>query len=295
MPRRLLHAMALVAVAVALSGCSQVFTGRTVPTLDVGENYVQDIRPNAFVLGPGASLITWYDLSTAQGEAIYFVTDAGDLRLRTPNATTYASSSSGFYFASGDDGLFTSSASSLTPQAISVTTSCVGPCIIIDEQQAAEIEDGFVRITNPFSTELEVQLWVFSKGFDDSFDAGNDSAATATLLPTGFSSAALETISDTDVFEVSAFGDVTVYAPTVAADAFASDILSIEAEILDVNGNPQNPSALIGGENPVTIAPGESYTFQDLFDGEYVRIHALDNRAAAAEYSRYQIELQATP
>ena len=285
------HAVAAL-VAVLASGCAGVFDGRSVPTLGVGDDYALDLDPSTYTLDPGETLVTWYDLTTAQGAAIYFVIDAGDLRLRTPSSTTFASSSTGFYFAAGSAGIIPASEPALGTADVSFPTSCIGPCIIVNSDQAASIGTGYVRITNPFTTDLDVRLWVFSKELDDTGEPANDVRAGATLLTGGTETGAIETIDDVDVYEVLSDGDVTVFAPTTFSGAPSSDLVTLRVEALDTDGDLIDP-VFVGGSNPVTIAPDGDHTFSDLLDGEFIRVRALDGRAASAEYSRYDVDFVA--
>lgn len=280
-----------------LGGCSGTILvpvpGRTVPTLSSGENYVADLDPLTLRVLPGATRTLHFDLTTANANGVYFVIDEGDLRVRTPGFSTYASSSTGYFFASGEDGILPAlvGSSDLAPQALPTTrTSCLGPCVILDEAQVAGLPNAFVQIANPFTVEITVDLWVFSQALDDSTEPGNDTLTGAEALPSGSSLGAIETLGDADFYEALADGSVTVYAP-LTSGAPAENFLTIEAELFNHAGISVD-GGLVGGANPVTIAPDGSHTFTNVFSGDFVRVHAVDDdRAAAAQYSRYEVQL----
>jgi len=275
-----------------LSACSPGFISRTVPTLGVGETYTQDLTPLELSLAPGTSRTLTYDFDSGLANGLFVVIEAGDLYVLRPSMGAFATSSTGFFFGAGESGLLPAdgaSPSDLLQQDIGVATTCVGPCVIMDADQAAAIGTGYVRITNPFSTQLTTKLWVFSQDLDHQSEPSNDQRSGAETVTTS-TRGALETLGDMDFFEIVGGGDVTIYAPVIKSDGVSQDFLSIRAVALYPDGTAI-PEALLGTSNPVVIQPNDSHAFF-LEAGEFVEIRAADERAASSQYSAYDIEVQ---
>lgn len=256
-------------------------TARTITDVPIGDEY-QDLTPISRTIPGGGSASFQFDTSTADGEAIFFVLSEGDLYVENSDLNVIASSSVPEFFAAGTEGIIPVG---VTEQALgAVNTSCIGACVILDTSQAPSRV--WATIENPFGTAIDAELYVFSQRFDDVSEPQNDLRSGADLLIEGGMRGALESIGDVDHFEVDSNTPVTVSAPDVPTGAIDSDYLAIQAAVVDASGNLVD----VPGDNPVTIVPDDSYTFDEVFPNEFIRIRAADaDRAGPSPSSDYTI------
>lgn len=182
--------------------------------------------------------------------------------------TVNYSSSSLAYFGSGSEGLGTAAAAGLGPQAVTLSVTCRGSCVILELAAGGTF---YVRVTNP-GPSTNVSLYVYGDDYGDEYEPENDTLQGAPTFQF-FDSGAIETVGDVDYWYFEAPTTVTFDTNDLA--------IPLEAWILDAAGN-------LVGDGPGPYLPGDQIT---LFANEYLRVWAVEEwQAASSARSRYDIE-----
>lgn len=179
--------------------------------------------------------------------------------------TVNYSSSSLAYFGSGSEGLGTAAAAGLGPQAVTLSVTCRGSCVILELAAGGTF---YVRVTNP-GPSTNVSLYVYGDDYGDEYEPENDTLQGAPTFQF-FDSGAIETVGDVDLWLVPFTGQVAF--DTVSGGP------ALQAHVLNPLGD------VVAGP----YAPGTTF---EVFAGEFVRVRAADpNRAAVAGRSTYFLD-----
>lgn len=290
--KKTIFALLAISLVGLLAACEVTISGNGGNSLDAvpsGQDYT-DLTPRTFRIDDGDAVRVRFDLGTTDRSGAFFVVDQGSVVLYDASDTALASSSSGLSFAAGLQGLSGSSQLGVDNVPAFVSTSCVGPCIIVKPEETSRFVT--LEIRNDLGADRTIELYAFGQDLDDVTEPENDDQNGADSASSGVSGA-IETIGDEDWFAFAGAGgslvDVTLFGTTTAGFP-ASEFLTLEAGIYDENGDPV-PAALVGGVNPAFVSPDSSHVFSGVATDEFLRVRSVDPQAAASEYSKYSVQV----
>lgn len=275
---KFLYILSAAAVALVLGACSVVVTDgdggpvdevdKTVSATAYSSGDLEAADPaDDVTLGANESIRYRVNVESTNRDALYLYLDAElDLYVYRGSGSLYATSASESFFAGGMAGLNVNAArSALSPADVSANLACPGSCVILPSSESDPVE---VRVHNTSQFDRTVSFYAVLRDFEDT------SEATAGLddLPVGITRGALETLGDSDGYDIGANG-------TLFFDGTDDSGIVFEAKITDP----------IGVGSPRTLRSGDS---ESVLIGEEVRVYAVNDRAAVAGKSLYFLELQ---
>lgn len=268
--RRILFPVLGAVIALVLAGCT-ITIEPVIPPNAV--KVTANENPNTPVYGDSlsAGAAEVFEITIPQAvqdgyDVVYVELDTDiELELRAANyASVLMSSNSSEYFGRYSTGLQALDAD-LDSQAITSLVNCRGSCVIFEPTSSTY----YARVKNDSGAPASYELYVFGDVLQDDTEPANGSRGSAPTLVVGSNvSGAIETINDVDFWYVSGSG-------TIAFDA-GSPALSLEAHALDSNG-------------VVVAGPYTSGDQFEVFNGEYVRVRSVTERAAASAKSVYYL------
>mgnify|MGYP001026632698 CR=1 FL=1 len=158
----------------------------------------------------------------------------------------------------------------LQPSSIDVLITCRGSCVIVDSTTATAV----VTVTNPYEYDYFFDLYAYTEAFNDLSEPMNDSRAGAELFSlTEGASGALETIGDVDYYQVSLDGP-----SSGILDLYTSGFVEAVVFVEDASGLTEHGP----------YYPGDHF---DVLAGDYLRVQAVGDVAAASANSAYYLYL----
>lgn len=240
------------------------------------ETFVDASPARTVTLAPGDRRI--YEVvngSLDAGEGLYVALgedDAWDpevlLRAYRSSGATFASSATSEYFASGTRALQVPQGAPPEVNSQIVTQMvCPGSCIIAPRMQNAR----YVSIRNDGNATRTIDVYAVVRPYADDNEP-NESTESAVLLDQSGGEGALETLDDTDVFEVTQEGTYELLGTADSALTFRADVYH------DGEVDAEPDTVLYDGD--------QAY----LYPSDLVFVRTDNGRAAAANNSQYFIE-----
>src|SRR5690606_38070462 len=199
--RRFVPLVAGALVALALAACSAGGPGGPLPphdTIDVSVTAAnndpeQPVESVSLASGDEQVFAVTVSEDVAGFGLLYGELDREvDLEVMTgAYGTVNYSSSSRDYFGSGSEGLATAAAAGLGPQAVTLSVTCRGSCMILELAAGGTF---YVRVTNP-GPSTNVSLYVYGDDYGDEYEPENDTLQGAPTFQF-FDSGAIETVGD---------------------------------------------------------------------------------------------------
>ena len=215
----------------------------------------------------GASSVV-YDVSLGniRNEDLVYLEVQGDLSLRVYDSSgdLLASSTSADFFQAAS-----SAAQGLVPQGITTDVICRGACVI----RAPSSSSVFVELENTGATNRNYDFFAFADNHADNGEPLNDSPGTAPTLLTS-DRGAIETLGDADYYRAQSGGTLSFSITP------QTNIILLEAEVLDQNGNSLTP--------PIILTPGVQTS---ILSNELVRVRSSGSRAGPSAASGYTLTL----
>ena len=282
--KRAITLISVAAAAIVLAACNVTVTppGPPANTIDVTAtlnpaNQLGTIN----ALGPGQSQVFRVAVpgSVASADLIYIELNK-DIELEVLSAaytSVLFSSNSAAMFASGrlgiqSAGAAAAAATDVESQTVTTPVTCRGSCVLVEGNSVSD--PFYVRVRNDGGSATNVDLYVYGDVYGDDNEPVNDSINTAPGL-VAFDAGAIETVNDFDLWR-------TNFTGTVAFDTVANGI-ELEARLLNASG-VEVPTLNGGGP----FYDGQSFS---VFDGEYIRVRAVNSgQAAASARSTYYLE-----
>jgi len=223
-------------------------------------------------VGAGASRT--YRVNVTGGRDLLYAEAVGSglrVRLLTLGGSTLAVSDTPDYFTGGPSrGAAVAEATALTPAAIAVQYSCVGPCAAVRPSAGAYL----VEVQNLTSGAKSFDFYAYTFDANDLNDRGaasNDSSATATVIPgVGTYSGAIEWLGDEDWFRYTGPDRV------------------LEFSVLDTTLGLR-----LTFDGGFTIEGTLGGLTTNLFNGDRFRVYAGSNRAGPSATSGYFLQVTA--
>lgn len=283
--KRALMLVSVAAAAIVLAACNVTVTppGPPANTIDVTANMSPNtpVTNQAVAVSPGQSQVFRVALpgNVTSADLIYIELDK-EVELEVlPSAFTSViySSNSAAMFASGRLGIQNLDAVTLTDagiesQTVTTPVTCRGSCVLVEGNTMSD--PFYVRVRNDGGSATSVSLYVYGDVYADDNEPVNDSTNTAPAL-VAFDAGAIETVNDFDLWR-------TGFTGTVAFDTVVNGI-QLEARILNASG-VEVPGSNGGGP----YFSGETFS---VFNGEYIRVRAVNSsQAAASARSTYYLE-----
>lgn len=250
-----------------------VAPNRSNVTIEAGESRVFRVRP-----------------SEATRQAVYFLVDEVDgfanVIVQDRSANAIASSAFPSVFERGTGALSLTRQGTADPQAISPDrqSDCANPCVILS---GSDLDAARYFIVEAGSEEVTVDVYAFSRDFDDLGEPENDSRTSTdeTLVHSDFqvegTAGALETLGDRDWYEVGNSGCLTVDP----AEEVSTWITVHDAGGTEIDGTSRQ------------FSPGDdvSETNVEVFPGEFVLVTTVEDEAGDAFASTYTLWIDDCP
>lgn len=226
----------MLAGCLLLAGCSTPVSNPFPDAIAISATDDPLVPADSRQVGGESSVVYQVDLSTVNGDLVYFELDQPlDLTVYYSSAVAYASSHSADGFAAGLDGL-SPAAAMVAPQAIGVDVICRGSCVISDDLSGTV----YVEVENHNVSASNIDLYVFGDAYADLGEPDNDAAATATTLLTS-DEGAIETLGDADYYRVPADGTLSfTTGPTalpIRATIQGTSLSIVDGESMPVAAN----------------------------------------------------------
>ena len=157
----------------------------------------------------------------------------------------------------------------LEAQAVLESRACVGPCVIFSPSSTTY----FVRVLNDTGSALTADLYAYGYALQDDGEPQNDTRQSAPVLAAS-NAGAIEVLGDTD-FWLSP-GHLSATVTTVANG------IGVSAVVVNANG------LVVAGP----YGTGQAF---EMYSGEFIRLRAAGNMAAAPARSTYFIETTSLP
>ena len=211
--------------------------------------------------------------ATAEGDSTLTVTAYDSAR------RAFLASNDKAWFTSAS-GLATAATTDVLPQAVTVETVCLGPCVITENDE----NTFYVRVSTSSPTPVAFDLFAYDQTYGDSTEPANNDCgdlSTGAIIVTpdeeGYVGA-LETLGDVDCFR----SDVETTQVTLSTTSDNANI-NIQARIYDANTN--------GLLDVIFVSPNSPTASADISGSRlvYARVSSPNSAAGPSNNSKYEI------